>query len=272
VTSLLNKGLDVDAVLCSTALVERIRGFNRRSLDLLSSKAYFYFSLSYERIGKLENIRALLLTLFRTACVHQDESSQSVLLNLLLRNYLKYDLVEQALMLSKCVDFPESASNNQTCRYAYYKGRILAIQLDYPEACNQLKIAARKAPQESAVGFTVTVNKLIIIVQLLMGEIPERSLFNNPEFRIPLKPYFHLTQAVRNGDLQQFTQVKDKYTAYFKNDKCFNLVQRLGHNVLKTGLRKLSISYSRISLQDIADKLHLPSAASAEYVCAKAIR
>lgn len=273
VTSLLNNKLDIDAVVCSTALVERIRSFNRRSLDLLASKAFFYFSLSYERIGKLENIRAVLLTLFRTACVHQDEISQSVLLNLLLRNYLQYNLIEQAHMLSKCVDFPENASNNQTCRYSYYMGRILAIQLEYSQSCNQLKIAARKAPQESSTnGFSVTVHKLIIIVQLLMGEIPERSLFNTPEFRVPLTPYFHLTQAVRNGDLQRFNEVMTKYTTYFKTDKCFTLVQRLGHNVLKTGLKKISISYSRISLQDIADKLHLPSASSAEYVCAKAIR
>ena len=50
------------------------------------------------------------------------------------------------------------------------------------------------------------------------------------------------------------------------------LVERLGHNVLKTGLRKISISYSRISLADIAAKLHLPSATAAEYICAKAIR
>jgi 26S proteasome regulatory subunit N3 len=48
--------------------------------------------------------------------------------------------------------------------------------------------------------------------------------------------------------------------------------QRLGHNVLKTGLRKISLSYSRISMADIAAKLQLPSATAAEHVCAKAIR
>lgn len=58
----------------------------------------------------------------------------------------------------------------------------------------------------------------------------------------------------------------------FRADKNYTLVQRLGHNVLKTGLRKISVSYSRISLVDIADKLHLPSAAAAEYICSKAIR
>ena len=68
-------------------------------------------------------------------------------------------------------------------------------------------MAARKAPQETAFGFNLTVQKLIIIVQLLMGDIPERSVFNSPETRHLLKPYLTLTQAVRTGDLHQFSQV-----------------------------------------------------------------
>ena len=91
--------------------------FDVRSLDLLSSKAYFYFSLSYERINKLENIRPTLLTLYRTSCVRRDEMGQAVLLNALLRNYLHYNLVDQAQTLSVRAAFPENASNNQFCRW-----------------------------------------------------------------------------------------------------------------------------------------------------------
>lgn len=53
---------------------------------------------------------------------------------------------------------------------------------------------------------------------------------------------------------------------------CSSRPLSLGHNVIKTGLRKISLSYSRISLADIASKLTLDDAASAEFVCAKAIR
>ena len=81
-----------------------------------------------------------------------------------------------------------------------------------------------------------------------------------------------LVQAVRNGDLVQFAAVMETYKESFRADENLSLVERLGHNVLKTGLRKISISYSRISLQDLAAKLHLPSASAAEYICAKAIR
>jgi 26S proteasome regulatory subunit N3 len=68
-------------------------------------------------------------------------------------------------------------------------------------------MAARKAPQDSARGFGLTVQKLIVIVQLLMGDIPERSVFNAPETHAALKPYLDLTQAVRAGDLHEFSQV-----------------------------------------------------------------
>jgi len=42
--------------------------------------------------------------------------------------------------------------------------------------------------------------------------------------------------------------------------------------VIKTGIRRLSISYSRISLRDICHKLHLDSEEDAEYIAGKAIR
>lgn len=144
--------------------------------------------------------------------------------------------------------------------------------MQYTEAYLRLTMAVRKAPQENSLSFLVEINKLTVIVQLLMGEIPERSLFNVPETRAALTPYFFLTQAVRNGNLPQFHTVVEKYSLLFESDANLTLIQRLGFNVLKIGLRKLYLSYSNISLADVATKLCLPSIASAEYICAKAIR
>lgn len=272
VTTLLRHKENEMAAYCASALIERIRSFNRRSLDVLSAKAYFYFSLAYERIHRLENIRSILLGLYRTACLHHDELSQAVLVTLILRNYLHYNLYGQAQILTAKTSFPENASNNQYCRYLYYEGRIQAVQLQYSDAYLRLTMAARKAPQDSSSSFIVEVNKLTIIVQLLMGDIPERALFNQSELRHALKPYFYLTLAVRNGDMPQFNATVEKFSDTFERDRNLTLIQRLGFNVMKIGLRKIYLSYSRISLADIADKLHLPSLASAEYICAKAIR
>merc|ERR1712157_462623 len=52
----------------------------------------------------------------------------------------------------------------------------------------------------------------------------------------------------------------------------YTLISRLAHQVVKAGLRKLHMSYSRLSLQDVADRLSLPTAKSAEFVVAKAVR
>lgn len=90
-----------------------------------------------------------------------------------------------------------------------------------------------------------------------------------------LKKYFALVQAVRIGDLELFRTVAEKFSDAFNVDRTHNLIVRLRHNVIRTGLRNISISYSRISLADVAKKLRMDSAnpvADAESIVAKAIR
>src|ERR1700730_5775033 len=105
-----------------------------------------------------------------------------------------------------------------------------------------------------------------------MGEIPERSMFRQPVLRKALLPYLHITQAVRIGDLKQFQEGLAKYGANFKRDKTYTLILRLRHNVIKTGIRMISLSYSRISLRDICIKLHLDGEEDAEFIVAKSIK
>jgi len=193
-------------------------------------------------------------------------------MNLLLRNYLHYNLYDQADKLVSKSTFPPSANNNEMARYLYYLGRIRATQLDYSEAHRHLLQAIRKAPQHSAIGFKQTAHKFAVVVQLLLGEIPDRATFREPILQRPLIPYLQLTQAVRNGDLVLFGDVLDKYGHQFQAEKTYTLIIRLRHNVIKTGIRIISLSYSRISLADIAEKLQLDSAEDAEYIVAKAIR
>jgi len=76
---------------------------------------------------------------------------------------------------------------------------------------------------------------------------------------------------VRNGDVNLFRQSLEKYGPVFTKDKTFSLIQRLHHNVIKTGLRRINSSYSRIYFKDICAKLGLDSIQDAEYIVAKAI-
>ena len=78
--------------------------------------------------------------------------------------------------------------------------------------------------------------------------------------------------AVRAGSLSQFQATLSQHSAQFEADKTYTLIGRLRQNVIKTGIRRLSLSYSRISLRDICFKLHLDSEEDAEYIVGKAIR
>lgn len=74
------------------------------------------------------------------------------------------------------------------------------------------------------------------------------------------------------GDLEAYNQSVAKHSAAFTRDGTLTLVTRLRHNVIKTGLRKINIAYSRIGFDDICQKLRLDSAQDAEYIVAKAIK
>lgn len=244
----------------------------RRTLNLLASNAYFYFSRCYELKNQLGTIRGVLLHGLRISTLRHDPHNQAMLLNLLLRNYLHDNLYDQAHKLLTKTPTIDFHSNSQLARFYYYKGRINAVQLDYSEAYNCLMTAIRKAPSTGARGFRLSATKLAIIVQLLMGEIPERSMFAQKGIKAGLRPYFELTKQVRIGDLAEFQNVVEQHGDVFKADKTYTLIQRIRQNVIRTGLKKISLSYSRISFADICSKLRLDHAEDMEYIVAKAIR
>lgn len=261
------------ATTSASSLVKKLQAYNRRTLYPLAAKAYFYYARAFELTNQLSDIRGDLLAAHRTASLRHDNEGQATILNLLLRNYLQYNLYDQASKLAAKTTFPEgSVSSGQLARYLYYQGRIAAIQLDYSQAYKFLNQAIRKAPQSTARGFRESAHKWLCIVQLLLGEIPERSIFRQAGLSTALKPYLQITKAVRVGDLAAFHEVVDQFKDTFRTDKTFTLVQRLRHNVIKTGLRKINLSYSRISMADICAKLRLDSVTDAEFIVAKAIR
>jgi len=261
------------ALDCASKLVLWLKTLNRRTLDMFSARAYFYLSLAYERCGRLSEIRPELLAAYRTACLRHDQMGQATLLNLLLRNYLAYNLYDQALKLVSKTSFPESRPNMQYARYLFYIGQIKAVQLEYSDSHSKLMQAIRKAPQTSnvALGFKQAATKLAIVVELLMGGVPERSTFTQKELKEALRPYYAITQAVRSGDLHAFKESTQTHEALFKKDKTLTLINRLRYNVIKTGLRSISLAYSKISLEDIRTKLGLESAQDAAGVVAKAV-
>jgi 26S proteasome regulatory subunit N3 len=265
----------------SAESVDRLRTLNRRTLDSLAAKVYFYYSLFYEQLKPLPpsssspviDIRPNLLAALRTSVLRKDADTQATVTTLLLRNYLLTSHITQADLLISHSPFPQAASNNQIARYHYYLGRIRAIQLSYTEAHENLVGATRKSPSSrSAGGFYQASMKLLIVVELLMGDIPDRAVFRQPSLERALEPYLQLVQAVRVGDLEGFKTIVDANNTTFRKDGTYTLILRLRQNVIKTGIRMMSLSYARISLRDICIRLGLPSEETAEYIVAKAIR
>ncbi|KAK2991218.1 hypothetical protein RJ640_011211 [Escallonia rubra] len=162
------------------------------------------------------------------------------------------------------------------CRDLFNLGKIRTIQLEYTDAKKSIIQAAWKAPV-AALRFWVQCNKWVVIVRLLLREIPERTILQKGMEKAS-RPCFELTnatnQGVRIGDLELFRSVAEKFSGTFASNRTHNLIVRLRHNLIRIGLRNISISYSRTSLPDVP-KLRLDSlnpAADAESIISKAIR
>ena len=270
IAALLQKNCPREAKESTKLLVERVHQESRRTVDTFFAKAYHYLVQSH--LNELDVIRPKLIAAHRTACLRLNEPGQATLINLVLRSFIEANLVPQAIKFDSKTEFPESASNNQQIRHLYYMGRVYAIQTDYSTANDCLVRALRKAPTNTGLGFRIAVYQLTICVQLLMGDTPDRSWFSEKELKVALEPYFMLVKAVRNGSIPEYDAVVKKYSDSFKRDRVFSLMSRLRSSVIKTGLRNISIAYSRISFQDIASRLKLDGATDAELICAKAIR
>ncbi|KAL8277030.1 hypothetical protein RQP46_010564 [Phenoliferia psychrophenolica] len=246
----------------SSELIETMTALNRRTMDQLASKVYFYWVRLHELNGD------------DTAVLRTQVPLSPPSLPILTRLPPSTVLSSQPNAPPRSTTFPTStAGNAQLARWYYYLGRIRAIQLSYTEAHTSLQQSIRRSPDaKSAPGFLQTAHKLSIVVELLMGEIPERRTFRHPVLRLSLLPYLSIVQAVRTGDLEQFNSSLATHATTFQSDGNYSLILRLRHNVIKTALRTISLAYSRISLRDVSAKLHLDSEEDAEYIVAKAIR
>lgn len=259
--------------LFNKKVIETLKTYNKRTLDYIQAKVWYYIFRSSELAQDLINIRSDLMNALRTATLRHDPETRASVITLLLRDYILTNDINQAYNLVEKTEFPDEATTSVVARYYYYLARIQAIQLDYSSANECVITAIRKCPQtKHSLGFLQSATKLQVLIQLLTGEIPELSTFDDPTLTKSLRPYSEVTKAVRLGDLTIFNDALKTYEQHLKRDKNYNLVLRLRENVIKTGIRIISLSYKRISLKDICIKLHLDSELTAEYIVAKAIK
>lgn len=271
------------------SILERLINFakeqNRRTSDLISSRLYQFYALCTQRMSGdsgLSVMRQFLFENYQTASLQQNESAQSILIVLILQCYISTSSYSLANKFVEKAEFPESSESQYYARYHYYRGRIDVVQLQYSDSLYHMQQAIRRAPQTGAYGFKIDSTRWLIVIQLLMGDIPDRNIFkpkfdgnkdtNNPILNEALKPFLEITECVRGGDVKLLPKCLEKYNELFTKCGLAKILLRLRHNVIKTGLRKINKAYSKISLADIAEKLGLSSPENAYFIVSKAIR
>ncbi|SCU85600.1 LAFA_0D16622g1_1 [Lachancea sp. 'fantastica'] len=251
--------------------------YDERTLDLINSKLWFYICRGRELVGNSfdTSVRAEMVKFLKTAALKHDNETRATLITFILRSFLQTGEVDTAADFIGKVEFPGSndVSSPLEARYYYYLSKLNAIQLDYSTANDYVIAAIRKAPStKNSLGFLQQANKLHCVIELLMGDIPELSFFKQKNMERSLLPYYHLSKAVKLGDLNKFTSAISTYKKELLNDGNYQLCVRLRSSVIKTGIRIISLTYKKISLKDICMKLRLDSEQTVEYMVSRAIR
>ena len=133
----------------ASLLLARLRSFSRHTLDLIGSKVYIMYSLVHELSGRdaFASIRPELFRAYRTSCLRRDDMGRATLVNLLLRNFITFNMYEQAGKLLDSIpeQYPAAVSNNQFVRHLYYVGRVHAVNCEYGEAHQRLSVVSFQA-------------------------------------------------------------------------------------------------------------------------------
>lgn len=242
------------AELLGNQLISMIESYNKWNLDHLWGYIFYNYARVGEKLGKQAEIRPKLFSLYKLSSNNQNESSQAVLLNLILRNFIYTNNFMSAKDFINNTLFPESKQNNEFIKYLYYTAKIKATQQEYIDAYARVAQSLRKAPEKGVLGFKLAAQKLAIVTEMLMGDIPSRTIFSTGPLKPFLFPYYEQVNSLVKGNISQFENVRNKHHDIFKKDGLIILINRLYQNVIRAGLKKINSSYNQISFDDVKVK------------------
>lgn len=246
-----------DAEPLAEELIRMVESYNKWNLDHLWGYIFYNYARVGEKLGKLNEIRPKLFSLYKLSSNSKNESSQAILLNLILRNFVETNNFSSAKDFMQNTLFPEAKQNNEFIKYLYYTAKIKATQTEYHDAFTRVTQALRKAPEKGVLGFKLSAQKLAIVCEMLIGDIPSRLIFSHSNLKAYLFPYYELVHSLVKGDILSFETIKNKHEKVYMKDGLLVLINRLYSNVIRAGLKKINLSYSKISFDDIRDKLNL---------------
>ena len=245
--------------------MQRLGILNRRKLDPIAARCYYYYSLIYEQLNQLSSIREFLHIRFSNATRKNDIYTQATIANLILRNYLHYNLYGPAQKFVLNISITPT-TNSEVVKFHYYVGRIQAIMQEYSDSYLHLELC-----NSGTIGFQQEANKYLVIVKLLMGQIPDKALFRSAAS--PHIGYLEICQAVYQGSVKKFDEIVLKHCTRFIHDKTYLLIERLRRHVIRTGIKTISLAYSKIHLSDIIEKLQMScTTLDLEFIISKMIK
>lgn len=209
-----------------------------RSLDFFNGKLIKYFHLSLKHLDKPVD---QLYRIMSTNKEYGNEYSIAITTNAILDSQINnhiYETIHQNI-----VDREERA------KYCIYNGIISLIKGRYEEALLNF--------DEGDIINVNTVNALLIkkytiITKLMLGDC---TVFY--PYEDELKPYFSLIGCVKRGDMETFYKLIEEYKEeYFKTNLYF-VVRRLTQKIALMGLKKITVCYSRIRIEDISKILRM---------------
>lgn len=178
------------------------------------------------------------------------------------RHYVRDNHFSQASQFLQSITFPplDKISDPLIFSYfIYYKSLINAIHLKYAVAIDDLNSILR-THDSILTPFYIHVYRLYIIISLLMGVIPDRTIFNIPLIQCNLSNlYFDFVQSVRLGDVAQFNAIitDPESIAILQSHNTYLLSSRLRPIIVRAGLKQITKVYTSIPLSKITSLLSL---------------
>ena len=237
--------------------------------EYIVSRVLTYLMLLYNHHYDMPSLLNDLLSSYRICCLHNNRILCSSLYNCILRVYISDRQYLTASHFLRTAEFSCNVSDKQFLRFSYYRALVSTVLLDYLEAEHCLFAVHKKSGGQETGPFYEEVMKLSILVKLLIGENPELATVARNRH---LAPYVELARVVMRGDLDAYRRVVEERRNVFAVDGLDRIVNRLHNTVIRIALVKLSKSYSRISLAEVATILQLDGPEEACYTCMRNIR
>ncbi|KAL5717699.1 hypothetical protein ACHQM5_010672 [Ranunculus cassubicifolius] len=154
--------------------------------------------------------------------------------------------------------------------YCYYGGMICIGQKQFGKAKELLHNVA-KAPMSSNNAIAFEAHKKYILVSLIYNGQISKGLPNKHitavtqrNFKNYCQPYYDLANSYSTGTITEVESCVTANREKFESDNNLGLVKQVVSSLSKRNIQRLTQTYLTLSLQDIANRVHLDSAKEAE--------